>query len=326
MSDDHDHGGRPPEPPPTPPVFLAPGSSTSETPVPPGTPATSPGPWQQPLPPPPAPGPQNWPPRFALISAALGFVVAQVVIGLVAIFYFLAGGQPHDSGFIVGASILQDLVFIFTAVVVAGWAGPVRVAYFGLLRAPFWPTVGKVVVVAVTYFTALAVYSKFAHLVTDDTADDLGAGNGTLGMIGFVVMAAIVAPVAEEFFFRGMVFRALANGMGVLAAAIVSGVLFGALHIDSFSADRLLQVVALAALGVLFALLYAWSGTLYSTIALHATNNALAVIVFANSHKSQIGEVLTAIAWLGMMTFCINGWRLTDRESVEPATDLAGLP
>ncbi|MBK5229895.1 MAG: CPBP family intramembrane metalloprotease [Thermoleophilia bacterium] len=294
MSDDHDQGGPQPMPP---------------------------------MPPPPAAGPEKWPARYGLISAALGFIAAQFVIGLVAVFYLSLGGHTHDSAFIMGASILQDLVFVGTAIVVAGQSGRVRAVDFGLRRAPFWPTVGKLTAVALTYFVALAIYSSIAHLTSDDTANDLGAGNSTFGMVGFVLMAAVVAPIAEEFFFRGMVFRALANGMGVVAAAVVSGVLFGALHIDSFSLDRLLQVVALALLGVLFALLYAWSGTLYSTIALHATNNALAVVVFASGRNSVVGVSLAASAWLGMMIFCVNDWRLTDRDDAAPrATIAAGVP
>ena len=41
-----------------------------------------------------------------------------------------------------------------------------------------------------------------------------------------------------------MIFRALRNGMGRWLAAIVSGLLFGALHIDSTSSERLREIFA----------------------------------------------------------------------------------
>jgi membrane protease YdiL (CAAX protease family) len=84
-------------------------------------------------------------------------------------------------------------------------------------------------------------------------------------MFFFALLVAVLAPIAEEIFFRGMIFRSLWNGMGLWPAAIVSGVLFGALHIDATTSERLLQVVPLVVLGVSFALLYSWTGTLFAT-------------------------------------------------------------
>ena len=40
-------------------------------------------------------------------------------------------------------------------------------------------------------------------------AQDLGADEGTFGMIAAGFMVVCVAPVAEEFFFRGFFYRAL---------------------------------------------------------------------------------------------------------------------
>ncbi len=240
-----------------------------------------------------------------------------VVVGIFAAVYTGSGGKAEDPAFLVIATILQGVIFAGAAVGMARMAGPVRAVDFGLRRARIGPTIGKIAAILAVYFVALTVYSELVHLTPDDSADKLGAGDGALGMLGFVVMAAIVAPVAEEFFFRGMVFRSLANGIGVAGGAIVSGLVFGAMHIDSLDQDRLLQVVPLALLGVLFALLYAWSGTLYSTIALHATNNSLAVIVYSSDHDSSLGLALGAGAWVLMMVVCLTGWHLTDRGAAE---------
>ena len=60
-------------------------------------------------------------------------------------------------------------------------------------------------------------------------------------------------------------------------------------------------------------MLYAWSGTLFAPIALHATNNAMAVGYYASQNDSTLGIVLAVVAWALMITFCTIGHRWTDR-------------
>ena len=84
----------------------------------------------------------------------------------------------------------------------------------------------------------------------------------------------VVAPTAEEFFFRGFFYRALRTRMGVLAAALLDGLLFGAIHYSGSKTAVLLPVLAL--LGFMFCLVYERTGTLFATIGLHALNNCVA--------------------------------------------------
>jgi membrane protease YdiL (CAAX protease family) len=89
-------------------------------------------------------------------------------------------------------------------------------------------------------------------------------------------MVICVAPVAEEFFFRGFFYRALRSRYSILVAALIDGVLFGVIHWDFSDAEALLIVPPLAALGFMFCLVYERTGSLYPVIALHALNNAIA--------------------------------------------------
>ena len=63
-------------------------------------------------------------------------------------------------------------------------------------------------------------------------AQDLGADQGTFGMIAAGFMIICVAPVAEEFFFRGFFYRALRSRYSVLVAALIDGLVFGVIHWD----------------------------------------------------------------------------------------------
>lgn len=258
-------------------------------------------------------GAEAWPAKLGLYALLGGWLAANVAIFFLAGVFEVAGGSIKSPAFIVTASIVQGVLFVAAAIFVARTRGPASARDFGLLRAPFRSTAGKTAAVFFGYLIVFGLYAQLVKLTADETPEKLGADEGTIGMVAFVLMAAIVAPFAEEFFFRGMVFRAFANGMGVVPAALVTGLLFGALHIDSGSAERLLQVVPLAGLGVLMALLYAWSGTLFAPIAVHATNNALAVGYYAVQNDSSLGVALAPVAWALMIGFCIFGHRFTDR-------------
>jgi membrane protease YdiL (CAAX protease family) len=82
-----------------------------------------------------------------------------------------------------------------------------------------------------------------------------------------------VAPPVEEFFFRGFLYQSLRTRLGVLGGAVVSGLIFGAIH---FKPEFL---IPLASLGFLLAWLFEKTGSLWPCIAVHAINNTLAFAV-----------------------------------------------
>jgi membrane protease YdiL (CAAX protease family) len=86
----------------------------------------------------------------------------------------------------------------------------------------------------------------------------------------------VVAPVTEEFFFRGFFYRALRSRFSVAAAAIIDGLLFGIIHYNFEGADALLLLPPLALLGVIFCLVYEKTGSLFPVIGMHAFNNSVA--------------------------------------------------
>jgi uncharacterized protein len=84
-----------------------------------------------------------------------------------------------------------------------------------------------------------------------------------------LVTGAIIAPIAEELFFRGLIFNALAARMPMLVAALISGVLFGIGHGD------IVLFPALTLFGILQAIFYRISGNLIVPMIVHAANNAI---------------------------------------------------
>jgi len=92
----------------------------------------------------------------------------------------------------------------------------------------------------------------------------------------------IVAPLGEEFFFRGFFYRALRSKFSIGLAALMDGLVFGLLHYNFEGLEGLLLVPQLAFLGVVFCLVYERTGSLWPVVAMHAFNNAIAYAVQAN--------------------------------------------
>jgi hypothetical protein len=238
-------------------------------------------------PPPPPPSrpelPEGAAPRWPAWYAGVGFLTALIATLLVVGIVAAATGTTSEEGdatFTVIATFLQGLIFIGTAVMFASFTRKPKPEHFGLRPTPFWSAVGWAALGFATFYVAVVIYTVVLQPDTEQTvAQDLGANQGTVGLIAAGFMVICVAPVAEEFFFRGFFYRALRSRYTVLVAAGIDGLLFGIIHFDFSSADALLIVPPLALLGFIFCLVYEQTGSIYPVIALHALNNAIAYAV-----------------------------------------------
>ena len=88
-----------------------------------------------------------------------------------------------------------------------------------------------------------------------------------------VLAIVVLAPIAEEVFFRGVVFNALLREAGVRWAYIGSAALFAVIHLSVIAA------LPLFLLGLAFAWVYRRTGNLLAPIAAHAVVNGLSVAV-----------------------------------------------
>lgn len=94
-----------------------------------------------------------------------------------------------------------------------------------------------------------------------------------LAATGFIV--AIIAPIAEEFVFRGVLLNQLMDVFGLWKGIGITSLIFAVFHLNFFGAF-LFAVIA--------SLLYVKTGNLLAPILLHSANNLLAVYqAFANT-------------------------------------------
>jgi len=99
-----------------------------------------------------------------------------------------------------------------------------------------------------------------------------------------VLTIAILAPIAEELFFRGFVFNAWEREYGTRNALIGAALLFALAHVPGGTP---LAVVIVLLLGLVLTAVYAWTRNLATTIGIHAAFNLASVVaLFVVSGRS----------------------------------------
>jgi CAAX protease family protein len=222
----------------------------------------------------PSEGRVPWSASMGLLALVIAFAGALMLAVLMAPFFWAFGVEdPEDSsGFAFAATAAQSIAFVAAVIGVTSRTGRPSARKFGF--RPFGVgALGWALLALVTYFVLAAIYVELANPPSDELPREFGADESTALAVLTGVLVIGIAPPVEEFFFRGFLYQAFRNRFGVLGAAALSSILWGAIH---FKPEFL---VPLAMLGVILALLFQKTGSLWPCILVHAVNNAIAFSV-----------------------------------------------
>ena len=220
-----------------------------------------------------------WAPLAGLLMAFVAAAIAAVMIGAA----IEAGGGSITEGdtppgLLIGATFVQDAALIAAAAFLARiWSSGVTPATFGLRPVRLGPAIGWTLLAWGVFLAASLVYFTLVGQPEDqELTRDLNEEDSLSALIGYAVLLAFMAPLAEEIFFRGFVFGVLREKLGVAGGALVTGVVFGLVHATGSPIETLGVLVIL---GVVLCLLYVQTGSILPCIALHALNNGLSFAV-----------------------------------------------
>lgn len=102
------------------------------------------------------------------------------------------------------------------------------------------------------------------------------------GRGGWALLTLVVAaPLLEEFIFRGVILESTRAKYGVVAAWIISSLIFGIVHIYPA------VVVNAFAIGLVLGFVYIISESIWAVIILHAVNNAVAYLLLSMGHANM---------------------------------------
>jgi uncharacterized protein len=200
-------------------------------------------------------------------GASFGLLVLSVIAGI--------AHSTKSPGITAAGTVIVDVSVVAASVLFAGLVRPPRPAQFGLRGAPLKFAAQMAGLGALAYVLFSVLYGAAVRQNNPQrVVEDLGADTNKLLLVVGAVVVIAVAPVCEELFFRGILFRVLRQRMPLWPAALIDGVLFGFVHVQG--SGSLVIVPVLAVLGVVFCYVYERTGSIFPTIALHALNNTVA--------------------------------------------------
>ncbi|HEX2233227.1 MAG TPA: type II CAAX endopeptidase family protein [Thermoleophilaceae bacterium] len=233
----------------------------------------------------------RWPPWYAPVAllTALGTILTA---GLPVLPVILVAGVSEELAAIslLVLLIVQDGVLVGFALLFANFKRRPRLWHFGARATRFWPTAGWA---ALGFGLLLGIEVGYIEGldVEETNVDDLGEGSPLAG-VAVALATIVVAPVAEELFFRAFFYRALRSRLRVWSASLIDGLVFGALHFQGLSTVEILPVIALVGVGL--CLVYERTGSLFAVIAIHAAFNTVATVGIAPVAALLIGALMLA--------------------------------
>lgn len=125
-------------------------------------------------------------------------------------------------------------------------------------------------------------------IVIDPLLSHLPSVDQNYGRSGLTLLAVvIVAPVAEELLFRGMLTEMLRRHTGFVAAALCSSAVFALMHLQPA-----VMVEAFLA-GMILCYIYILTRSIYACILLHMFNNAIAMSMQVLEYRDKtLGEIV----------------------------------
>lgn len=210
------------------------------------------------------------------------------------------------------ATVVQQLLsFMLPAVVVAMMVTRLPADMLGVRSLPsaamlFWAVAAVVMSLPamnwlVQWFESLPWPQALrdADVSAQETALALIRGNGVAGWAVALSVVAVLPAICEEIFFRGALLRLFSSsGRSIHVAIWLTAVVFSLLHMQAMG------FVPRVLLGAFFGYLLLWSGSLWTCVAAHFTNNALAVVCERVGYEADFGWAMIAVSAV-VTAYCV---------------------
>jgi hypothetical protein len=209
-------------------------------------------------------------------AGVIGVLAALVLGVLLAVPFQVIGNNGHGELTTfgnIGTQAMTELGFLAVPVTLAFQHGATTLALvlarLGVRRFRIPTALKWIGAFIAVYLVFNAVYvAAFGEPHQKDIAEGFGP------VPVQVLLIVVLAPIAEETCFRGMLYGGLRKQLGVVPAALIGGFVFGALH----ALTGITAVPPLIVFGFLLCLLYEKTGSIVPGIALHMLNNSVALL------------------------------------------------
>ncbi len=137
----------------------------------------------------------------------------------------------------------------------------------------FWSFVGGVAILPISTLLIQAMHYIMPSVV-DNYIELMDQSLGGANLVITLISVAILAPLVEEVIMRGVLFRQLETAtMRPIVIVLLSGLIFGVFHMN------IVQGVFTTVAGIIFAVGFLWTRSLWVPIIMHLANNLFAVLI-----------------------------------------------
>ncbi len=246
---------------------------------------------------------QKW---NAAVIIILALLIAALFLLIMDLTKFLVRSVVTMPGYgVTLVSELVDVAYVMVVLVVLGYHKILQEKGEGFLRGFY---IGG-------FMTAYCIYEVFGQFYLQRMAK---AEAQPFFYILMFIAAVFLIGVNEEIVFRGIILNLFLDKFGnskkgILTSTILSGVIFGAVHLTNiFSGvsvgSATIQAVEAALLGILFAQIYLRSGNIWITVIFHALTDFASMLpsgIYGAGNAVDTINKLSAINFIAIPVFLI---------------------
>ncbi|OLD78230.1 MAG: hypothetical protein AUI33_03720 [Ignavibacteria bacterium 13_1_40CM_2_61_4] len=262
---------------------------------------------------------------FGFLSLVVVFVTYQIIGGVLTYLFFGLKPVAGQATAYRMATALGELLLILVPTLILVRYAALSPRSFLRLRIPDFRTLILPLVGVFALQEMLQVYLVFQERIPlpeplqkisqefkqlfEEAYKLLASSSSVPELLWVILVIALIPALAEEFLFRGLVQRCFEKGLGPAWAIVLTGIIFGLYHLNPFS------FVPLAVIGMYLGFLAYRSNSLWTSVAAHFYNNAIACVatffhmdedslVVGNPEKLSPGFLL-AVFWFFGVVFLI---------------------
>lgn len=218
-----------------------------------------------------------------IIVVYLAILGVNVIAALLPVKDMLNEEQYYLYGFGVQFLATVILVYLFAVLFHRG-----RLSDLGIRRASLgkiwrYGILGGFLLVIMVLIMGIVLQYFQPNLQPQYIEEILRSSNQLPEFLAVMTAGVILAPVAEEIFYRGMIYPVFRKYLGTGWGAVAAGLIFGAAHWD------LWRTIPLAIGGALLCYIYEKSGSILVSMVAHGIwNGVMCILIYLSFSVSQI--------------------------------------
>ncbi len=187
--------------------------------------------------------------------------------------------SPNKSYYVLLGLFIQWFLILAPLVIVTAKKHGLKFSHFGTEKIPFWKGFWKVIeayflFIAISIIISILIIYLGIEIPGYQVQEDILPlfGDGTADMIIAGILIVLLAPVIEEFFFRGFLLRALSDKVGIYYGSLITAFLFAIFHFQWQS------IIPIFILSLIINALVIRTKSIYPAIGFHILNNGISFI------------------------------------------------